>query len=83
MYHHYGWTASRVGVMLTSNLVDILQGQAEGLVGGAGWGLDGIQSFQQGGPGRTAILPGDLPSLKPGHLSMQETGVSSMFKAKL
>ena len=51
----------------TANLVDILEGETEGLVGGTRWRLDGIDGIEQ----RLALnntrlgLPG--PTLVPGH----------------
>lgn len=54
--------------VLTANLVDVLQGQTEGLVSGAGRWQDGIQSLQQGGSRGIAVLALDLPSLEPAHL---------------
>ena len=67
-----------VVVVLTSNFVDILEGQTQGLIGGPGRGLDGVQGLQQGGPRGIAIFTGDLPALKPGHLiAMHRTVVFS------
>lgn len=46
--HGYGSNAA--------NLVDILEGQAEGLVGGTLGGVNGVQSLQQGG----SLVPGQV-----------------------
>ena len=60
---------------LTSDLIDILQRQAEGLVRRPRRGLYGIQGLKEGGPGGTTLLACDLPALKPGHLQEgTETG---------
>jgi len=52
----------------TTDLVDILEGKTEGLVGGACWGLDGINGLEKGLTlGGTSLgLLG--PSLEPGHV---------------
>lgn len=50
----------------TGDLVHILQGQTEGLVGGTDGGLDGIDGLQQGLTGDLAGLALLLPSLVPG-----------------
>ena len=62
--------------VLTADLVDVLEGQAEGLVGGAARGQDGVQGLQQGGPAGVSVLALDLPSLEPGHLRRTRTGRS-------
>ena len=54
--------------MLTADLVDVLEGQAEGLVGGAAGGQDGVQGLQQGDPAGVAVLALHLPALEPAHL---------------
>lgn len=53
---------------LTSNLVDVLQGQAKGLVSGARRRLDGVQSLQQRGACGISIFPVHPPALEPGRL---------------
>ena len=76
-------TASLNSEVLTSDLVDILQRQAEGLVRGAGRRLNGIKAFQQGDPRRIPIFPCDLPALKPCHLYMEKTkAISQLIIAK-
>ena len=52
----------------TADFVDVLQGQTEGLVRGAGRGEDGIQSFQQGLAAGLAFLALNFPSLEPGQV---------------
>uniref|UniRef100_G1LAS7 Uncharacterized protein n=1 Tax=Ailuropoda melanoleuca TaxID=9646 RepID=G1LAS7_AILME len=52
----------------TSYLVDILQGQTQRLVGGAGRGDDRVQSFQQGNSTGISLLTVNLPALEPGHV---------------
>merc|ERR1712165_329138 len=52
----------------TSDLVDILEGQTEGLVGGPlGWD-DGVKGIQKSGAGSLALLALNGPSLVPGHV---------------
>jgi hypothetical protein len=52
----------------TTNLVDILEWQAEGLVSGAcGWD-DAVQSLQEGVASGITFLAGDLPALEPWHV---------------
>jgi hypothetical protein len=65
----------------TGDLVDILEGQTEGLVGGTDRGLDGIDGLQQGLTGDLAVLALLLPTLVPGavggrlkHVVTVETG---------
>lgn len=53
---------------LTSNLVHVLQRQAEGLVGRTRRRLDGVQSLEQCGAWGASIFTVDLPALEPGHL---------------
>lgn len=62
-----------VQALLTANLVDVLQGEAQGLVCGAGGGQDGVQSLQQGDAGGTALLALYLPTLEPAHLKKMES----------
>jgi hypothetical protein len=55
----------------TTDLVDILKGQAEGLVGGTGWGVDSIDSLKEGltgGLGLGLLLPTLVPGAVGGHL---------------
>lgn len=54
--------------LLTANLVDVLQGQTQGLVSGAGGGHDGVEGLKQGDAIGTALLTLDLPTLEPAHL---------------
>lgn len=56
----------------TADLVDVLQGQAQGLFGGTFGGLDGVQGLQQG---HAAGLVG-LPALEPAHLGRRTRGKS-------
>lgn len=52
----------------TTDFVDVLQGQTQGLVGGAAWGQDGIQGFDQALTIGLAFLALNVPSLEPWHL---------------
>merc|ERR1719481_1067056 len=52
----------------TANLVDVLQGQTEGLLSGAAGWQNGIQSLKQGGSAGIAFLALNLPALEPSHL---------------
>lgn len=61
-----------VGLLLTSDLVDVLQGQAQGLVCGAGRGQDGVQGLQEGYPARVAFLALHLPAFEPRHLETEK-----------
>lgn len=65
----------------TGDLVDILEGKTEGLVGGTDGGLDGVDGLQQGLTGDLARLAFLLPALVPGavggglkHVVTVETG---------
>lgn len=55
-------------LMITSNFVDILEGQTQGFVSGAGRWQDGIQSLQQCCSTSIALFALNLPSLEPAHL---------------
>lgn len=50
----------------TTDLVDILEGQTQGLVGGTLGGLDGVNGLEQGLAGDLATLALLLPALVPG-----------------
>lgn len=52
----------------TADLVDILEGETKGLVGGTGGGLDGVDGVKEGLTSGLAGLGLTLPSLVPGHL---------------
>jgi hypothetical protein len=55
----------------TTDLVDVLKGQAEGLVGRTGWGVDGINGLEEGltsGLGLGLLLPTLVPGAVAGHL---------------
>jgi hypothetical protein len=53
----------------TSDLVNVLQGQTQGLGGGARRGEDGVQGLEESlALGITALLAGNLPTLVPGEL---------------
>merc|ERR1712155_361880 len=52
----------------TSDFVDILEGQPEGLVGGSGGGNDGVKSLEESHAAGVTLLPLHLPALVPGHL---------------
>lgn len=54
--------------LLTANLVDVLQRQAQRFVGGACGRQDGVESLQQGDTCGAALLTLDLPTLEPAHL---------------
>ena len=59
--------------ILTADFVDVLQGETEGLVGGAGWGQDGIEGLQQSNSTGITVLALNLPPLEPGHLYSDRT----------
>jgi len=52
----------------TTDLVDILEGKTEGLVGGTDRGLDGIDGIQQGLTLEGTSLAFTSPALEPGHV---------------
>ena len=52
----------------TADFVDVLEGQTQGLVGGAGRRNDGVEGFQEGGSLCVSFLTGDFPALVPGHV---------------
>merc|ERR1719270_1298807 len=51
-----------------TDLVDVLEGQTEGLVEGPLRGDDGVESVEEGGAGGLALLAGDVPALVPAHV---------------
>merc|ERR1719264_447339 len=53
----------------TSNFVDILEGQPEGLVGGPAGGDDGVEGLKQGHAVGLTLLPLNIPSLVPAHVA--------------
>jgi len=53
----------------TSNFVDILEGQPEGLVSGSGGGNDGVEGLEESGSVGLALLTLNIPSLVPVHVS--------------
>merc|ERR1719276_354026 len=52
----------------TTDLVDILEGKSEWLVGGSRWWDDGVKSFEHGLAGELALLHFLAPSLVPFHV---------------
>merc|ERR1719393_463260 len=52
----------------TSDFVDILEGQPEGLVSGPGGGNDSVKSLEKGHAAGLTLLPLHVPALVPGHL---------------
>lgn len=50
----------------TTDLVDILEGKTERLLGRTGWGLNGVNGVKEGLSGRLSSLGLLLPSLVPG-----------------
>jgi len=52
----------------TTDLVDILEGKSEWLVGGSRWWDDGVKSFEHGLAGELALLHFLVPSLVPLHV---------------
>merc|ERR1719393_1201244 len=52
----------------TSDFVDILEGQPEGLVSGPGGGNDSVKSLEKGHAAGLTLLPLHVPSLVPGHV---------------
>lgn len=65
-----GGTVARF--LLTSNLVDVLEGQAQGFICGAGRGQDGVQGLQEGHPAGIAFLALHLPAFEPRHLEREQ-----------
>lgn len=59
-------------LLLTSDLVDVLEGQAQGFICGAGRGQDGVQGLQEGHPTGVAFLALHLPAFEPRHLETQQ-----------
>uniref|UniRef100_A0A9L0KFG5 Uncharacterized protein n=1 Tax=Equus asinus TaxID=9793 RepID=A0A9L0KFG5_EQUAS len=53
----------------TTNFVDVLEGQTQGLISWTSWWQDAIQSFKQRSSTGVAIFTGDFPSLEPRHIS--------------
>merc|ERR1719262_1935092 len=51
-----------------TNLVNLLKGKPEGLVGGPAGGDDGVKSLEEGHPVGLALLPLHVPPLVPGHV---------------
>merc|ERR1740123_1634979 len=51
-----------------TNLVNILEGQPEGLVSGPAGGDDGVKSLEEGHAVCLALLPLNVPSLVPAHV---------------
>ena len=51
-----------------ANFVDVLEGQAEGLVEGPRGGDDSVEGLEQGGAGSLALLALDVPALVPAHV---------------
>merc|ERR1719410_1486909 len=49
-------------------IVDVLEGQPEGLVGGSGGGNDGVEGLEESHAAGVTLLPLHLPALVPGHL---------------
>ena len=56
----------------TADLVDILEGKAEGLVGGSDGGLDGIDSIEEGLSLDNTSLGLLGPALEPGHANVED-----------
>jgi hypothetical protein len=52
----------------TTDLVDVLEGESEWLVGGSGWGDDGVEGLEHGLAGEFALLDFLVPSLVPAHV---------------
>jgi len=52
----------------TTDLVNVLEWQTEGLVSGTLWWDDGVKGIQEGGSGSFAFLPFDGPALVPAHV---------------
>jgi len=62
----------------TSNLVDILEGETEGLVPWPLWGDDSVEGVQEGLAASLAFLALNSPSLVPGHVGRLCQHVVSM-----
>ena len=52
----------------TADLVDVLEGETEGLIGGASRGQDVVEGLEQSHAGALAFFALTGPSLEPGHL---------------
>lgn len=61
---------------LTTNLVHVLQGQAQGLVRGACGGQDGVQGLQQGHATGVPFLTLHFPALEPRHLGRKQARIA-------
>ena len=59
--------------IVTSDFVDVLQGETKRLVDGADRGLDGVQHFQEGSAAGTALPVLHLPALEPRHLDPERS----------
>ncbi len=66
--------------LVTSDLVHILEGKTQGLVSGASWGIDVVQSVKQGLAGVFLLVLALLhfPLLEPGHVGGALQHVVSM-----
>uniref|UniRef100_A0A8C0Q2X7 Uncharacterized protein n=1 Tax=Canis lupus familiaris TaxID=9615 RepID=A0A8C0Q2X7_CANLF len=53
----------------TTNFVDILERQTQGLISWTSWWQNAIQGFKQCGSAGIPIFMGDFPSLEPRHVS--------------
>uniref|UniRef100_A0A8C0NUV9 Uncharacterized protein n=1 Tax=Canis lupus familiaris TaxID=9615 RepID=A0A8C0NUV9_CANLF len=53
----------------TTNFVDVLERQTQGLISWTSWWQNAIQGFKQCGSAGIPIFTGDFPSLEPRHVS--------------
>merc|ERR1719507_503687 len=65
---HTGLNTTHGHCANSSDFVDILEGQPEGLVGGPAGGDDGVESLKEGHAAGLTLLPLHSPSLVPGHV---------------
>merc|ERR1719339_717968 len=65
---HTGLNTTHGHCSNSSNFVDILEGQPEGLVGGPAGGDDGVEGLKQGHAVGLTLLPLNVPALVPGHV---------------
>lgn len=59
-------------LLLTSDLVNVLEGQAQGFICGASRGQDGVQGLQKGHPTGVAFFALHLPAFEPRHLETEQ-----------
>merc|ERR1712158_101860 len=65
---HTGLNTTHGHCANSSDFVDILEGQPEGLVSGPAGGNDGVEGLEEGHAVGLALLPLNVPALVPGHV---------------